>query len=133
MDHIRMILLIAMVFCHIIDDYYLQGILATMKQRGWWKNNCPDKKYRHDYIAALVAHSVSWAISITLPLTVYAFINHTEQVLPFIVGSIVANAIIHGIIDNMKANQKSINLCQDQIAHVCQIVITWGIFGLIKL
>jgi hypothetical protein len=35
------ILLTAMFFCHIIDDYYLQGWLATGKQRDWWKSNAP--------------------------------------------------------------------------------------------
>lgn len=29
-------LLLLMIFAHIIDDYYLQGILAHMKQKVWW-------------------------------------------------------------------------------------------------
>ena len=28
-------MLISMLFCHIIDDYCLQGILASMKQKSW--------------------------------------------------------------------------------------------------
>lgn len=31
--------LLAMVFCHIVDDYYLQGWLASAKQRKWWEEN----------------------------------------------------------------------------------------------
>lgn len=29
-------LLLLMIFLHIVDDYYLQGILASMKQKEWW-------------------------------------------------------------------------------------------------
>ena len=38
--------LIIMVFLHIVDDYYLQGVLATMKQKDWWIKNAPNKKYK---------------------------------------------------------------------------------------
>ena len=62
---------ILMVFCHIVDDYYLQGILASMKQRKWWIDNAPKKLYRHDYIAALVMHAFSWAFMIMLPIAAY--------------------------------------------------------------
>lgn len=37
-----LILLTAMLFCHIIDDYVLQGWLATGKQKEWWKINAPE-------------------------------------------------------------------------------------------
>lgn len=30
-------------FCHIVDDYYLQGILAQLKCREWWGKNYPDE------------------------------------------------------------------------------------------
>jgi len=26
---------IAMLFCHVIDDYFLQGCLASLKQKAW--------------------------------------------------------------------------------------------------
>lgn len=29
-------LILTMIFMHIIDDYCLQGILASMKQKSWW-------------------------------------------------------------------------------------------------
>ena len=41
--------IILMIFCHIVDDYYLQGWLASAKQKQWWKDNAPDKLYRFDY------------------------------------------------------------------------------------
>ena len=34
-----MINLLTMIFLHIVDDYYLQGVLAKMKQRKWWEDN----------------------------------------------------------------------------------------------
>ena len=38
---IEIFMLLLMIFLHIVDDYYLQGILASMKQRGWWEKNAP--------------------------------------------------------------------------------------------
>ena len=35
-------LLFFMMFCHVVDDFYLQGILAQMKQESWWKENYPE-------------------------------------------------------------------------------------------
>lgn len=67
-----LIVLTAMLFCHIIDDYYLQGWLATGKQKDWWKSNAPDELYRYDYIIALVEHAFSWTCTIHIPVLVYA-------------------------------------------------------------
>lgn len=53
------IILITMIFCHIVDDYYLQGWLASAKQRSWWEKNAPDNLYKHDYLMALFMHSFS--------------------------------------------------------------------------
>lgn len=120
------LLLFAMIFCHIMDDYYLQGILASMKQKSWWKENAPDKMYEYDYIIALFMHSFSWAFMIMLPTTVYALINGiaiTEAyATPY-----VLNTLIHMIVDDSKANKHKINLVQDQCIHLLQIIITWGI------
>lgn len=52
-----LLVLTAMLFCHIIDDYVLQGWLATGKQKDWWKTNAPDKLYKYDYIMALAEHA----------------------------------------------------------------------------
>ena len=44
------LILFAMIFCHIVDDYYLQGILASMKQKAWWqKQESYCEKYKYDY------------------------------------------------------------------------------------
>ncbi len=119
----KILILLAMIFCHIVDDYYLQGILASMKQKSWWEKNASDKMYRYDYIAALFMHSFSWAFMIMTVPAVYSLIVLTN--IWFIVALFVANLCIHMIIDDMKANKKKINLVQDQFAHLAQIIITW--------
>jgi hypothetical protein len=42
--------------------------------------------------------------------------------------AILANMLIHGIVDDMKANRKKINLIVDQLIHLAQVVITWLCF-----
>lgn len=118
---IKVLALTAMIFCHIVDDYYLQGWLASAKQKMWWKKNAPDELYKYDYIAALFMHSFSWTFMIMLVPTIYVLL----------VGGIwspvvfVANLVIHMIVDDMKANRKKINLIQDQSIHMIQIFATW--------
>ena len=65
---LKTILLLTMLFCHIVDDYYLQGWLASAKQKLWWEKNVPDKLYKNDYIMALCEHAFSWTFMIMLPL-----------------------------------------------------------------
>ncbi len=94
-----------MIFCHIFDDYVLQGCLANLKQKSWWEKNAPDKLYAKDYIMALFMHSYSWSFPI--------------------------NIVIHMIADDLKANKHKINLIQDQLSHICQICCTLVLFILI--
>jgi hypothetical protein len=118
MDKLFIILL--MLFLHIADDYYLQGILASMKQRSWWKENAPDMKYKNDYIVALVMHGFSWTFMVMLPVAAYMdFSLCVDFYIWFF-----TNWVIHSTIDHMKANVRSINLVQDQTAHIAQIVVT---------
>ena len=113
--------LLSMVFLHIVDDYYLQGILASMKQKSWWKKNAPQRLYRYDYIVALIMHSLSWAFMVMLPIALQAQLN---------VGIgfaciLFVNAIAHGVVDHLKANKLKINLVTDQAIHIIQIVATF--------
>lgn len=117
----KMFILIAMIFCHIVDDYYLQGWLASGKQRNWWIENAPSKKYKHDYIMALIMHSFSWAFMITVPFLITDGIP--QGILYYILFAI--NFIIHAVTDNAKANKFMINLIQDQSIHLIQIAITF--------
>lgn len=118
---------LAMIFCHIIDDYNLQGWLASAKQKSWWKDNAPDNLYKYDYLCALLMHSMSWSFMIMLPVAAYYRFQIDEHAAYFIFYYIV-NAVIHMYVDNLKANKKTINLWQDQIAHIAQIVWTYVSF-----
>lgn len=119
-----MFILLLMIFCHIVDDYYLQGWLASAKQKSFWEKNAPDKLYKFDYIVALVMHSLSWSFMIMLPLVVF---NNFETGVLYGMFFVI-NASVHGIVDNLKANAKKINLITDQLIHLSQIVITFVIY-----
>lgn len=112
---------LTMIFLHIVDDYYLQGILANMKQRDWWRQSDQYKDmYAYDYIVALVMHSFSWAFMVMLPIAIAMRFNVSIN---FIV-ILFVNALIHGIVDHLKANKKCINLVTDQLIHIAQILLT---------
>lgn len=110
-----------MIFCHIVDDYYLQGWLASAKQKSWWEQNTPDKLYKHDYIVALFMHSFSWTFMIMLVPTIKVMLfGGIWNPLLFL-----GNVMIHMYVDDLKANEKRINLIQDQSIHMLQIIWTW--------
>ena len=131
---ILFILIPIMIFCHVVDDYYLQGWLASAKQKKWWEENVPDNLYKNDYKVALLVHSFSWAFSINLPVLVYALFF---QILPAIILPyfilLVVNMIIHCIVDNLKANKLEINLITDQSIHLCQILISGVVYMFVIL
>lgn len=106
-------LVLWMVFFHIVDDYYLQGWLASAKQRGWWKENSPQELYRYDYIWALLMHSFSWTFMVMLPIAATASF---KVGMSFLV-CFAFNTCVHAVVDDMKANRKLINLWQDQLIH----------------
>ena len=119
--------LLAMLFLHVVDDFYLQGILANLKQKKWWHDNCDCKLYQNDYIAALVIHSFSWSFMIHLPVAVADY-EHLQTGVFLAVFAI--NMLVHGIVDDLKANKLKINLITDQFIHLCQIIITWWVLYL---
>jgi hypothetical protein len=112
-----------MIFCHIVDDYYLQGWLASAKQKGWWKKNAPEKLYEDDYIWALIMHSFSWSFMVMLPL---AYLYSFELSLGFVIVFLL-NVAVHAVVDDQKANRKTINLWIDQLIHILQIALTVGV------
>ena len=119
------VLLFAMFFFHIVDDYYLQGWLASAKQKKWWEKNSPDELYKHDYIMALAEHAFSWSFMIHLTVVIAFIMLGTPLHRVFI--SYIVNWLIHMFVDNLKANWMKINLIQDQIIHFVQIIVTWWI------
>lgn len=122
------VILILMLFAHIVDDFYLQGILAKMKQKGWWEENAPAALYKFDYIAALIIHALSWSIMITLPI-LYASAWNLHWAIYLMLG---ANVAIHAIVDDLKANRHAINLIGDQSIHFAQVYITWLVWLMVR-
>ena len=122
-------LLIFMLFFHIVDDYYLQGWLASAKQKSWWVKNAPDNLYKNDYIMALAEHAFSWTIMIHFPVIIFNHLGVLDiRHWAFIVATIIFNWICHAVTDNAKANLKKINLIQDQTIHFVQIFATWIVY-----
>ena len=117
----KFLIFVSMVFCHIVDDYYLQGWLASAKQKSWWKKNSPDELYKHDYIAALFMHSFSWTFMVMIVPTIYILL-FGGRYYPVL---FIINVFVHMVTDNLKANAKVINLCQDQLIHMLQIIGTF--------
>ena len=120
----NLFIILAMIFCHIVDDYYLQGWLASAKQKKWWEENAPQKLYNHDYIMALIMHSMSWSFMIMLPIAISMSFNVS---ILFVIVFII-NAVIHALVDNLKANKLQISLITDQLIHLLQIFVTATIF-----
>lgn len=118
-------ILLFMFFCHIVDDYYLQGWLASAKQKQWWEKNAPDSLYKHDYIAALICHAFSWTFMIMLPIALA-----TNWNMNWLFFAYPCNLIIHAITDDLKANKKVFNLITDQLIHFFQITLTFSIYYL---
>lgn len=107
-------LLLLCFLLHVIADFNLQGILANFKQRQWWKDNYPQSLYKNDWIVSLAIHSLSWSILTFLP---FCTDKHFFPV-------VMAQAIIHFVIDHLKANRLCINLITDQMLHLIQILAT---------
>lgn len=121
---IKIFILLLMLFMHIVDDYYLQGWLASAKQKVWWENNAPKTLYKNDYKMALGCHAFSWTFMIMLPLVFYV----GESNLIWLLIAYPFNLVIHCFVDNLKANKLKINLITDQTIHILQVIITWSIY-----
>ena len=121
----KLLVLFCMIFCHLIDDYKIQGILANMKQREWWKKNCPLPLYKNDYKIALIEHAFSWSFTTTLPLFYIAITQDNITLIWLLIVSYFINTTVHAFVDDQKANKYKINLVTDQIIHLIQILYTW--------
>jgi len=116
-------MLLAMLFMHIVDDYYLQGILAKMKQKSWWEEQVQDLDnsiYRNDYKMALCEHAFSWTCCVlALPALLWGV--PWWLLLPLA----AVNTAMHAVVDDGKANERSLNLVEDQLLHVWQVLASW--------
>ena len=116
---------LSMIFMHIINDFLLQGILASMKQKEWWKKQDGyEEMYKYDYIVALIMHSFSWAFMMMIPIAIATRFNVG---LIYYIGVLV-NVVIHCFVDDLKANKKKISLMDDQLLHMMQILATYILF-----
>ena len=119
-----------MMLAHLVADYTLQGCLADLKQRNWWRiqmDGLPQErkeKYRNDYKMALACHALYWSLIVCLPLL-------TVTGSAYILNAIIQGAIHYGI-DDAKANKATINLVTDQLLHFAQIVAVWVAWILTK-
>lgn len=111
--------------CHVIDDFHLQGILASLKQRKYWEENAPDSLYKNDYKISLVIHSISWSFIIQIPLWIRNWETCTCLWCFVALALFVINTAIHAYVDDLKANRHKINLIADQYAHFVQIIWTF--------
>lgn len=116
-------LVLAMMLAHFAADFTLQGILADLKQRRWWQKKVQgdlDKsKYKDDYVAALFAHSMYWAACVVAP---FAFTGYVGTMCWSVLFAI--NSVLHAAVDHLKANDRDLNLVQDQCIHGVQLVVT---------
>ena len=137
-DTICLIILLT-VLAHIVEDFHLQGIMASMKQKGWWyeqfakvsaeqpDREMPDimRKYGKDYVIVLILHGLEWSICVSLPALVLGDITASWYAIVLVV---VAMGLTHALVDDMKANARSINLWQDQLLHMVQLAALLAIY-----
>ena len=125
-----LIILLLMLFLHIVDDYYLQGILAKMKQKSWWEENFEScDLFAGDYIVALIEHAFSWTFVTMSPIMTYVLLKNDKVLTYSYLAFFIVNWAIHSYVDNLKCNVKNIGLKADQIIHVFQICVTWIFFS----
>ena len=139
------IILFVMIFLHIVDDFYLQGVLANMKQKKWWESQIkliakerlgskPRSYFKHlyqyDWAASLAIHGFSWSFMVNIPSLAVLLSNKSvanDVVVTYVV-MVLGNAALHAYIDDAKCNAFKLSLLEDQILHLCQIIVMWVIF-----
>lgn len=128
-------LLMMMVTLHVFADFHLQGILADLKQQGWWEEQkCKFMKkmedhgdgvdwiYDRDYAAALWLHAFEWSFIICIPLMWFVGMNWVGAVI------VLLNTVLHAYIDDLKCNLMEINLVTDQCCHLMQLLCTLALW-----
>lgn len=124
------ILLLLIIFLHVFADFNMQGIMAQMKSKDYWKKY--DKKYQFDYVMPLIGHAFQWAFIVNLPVTIAAIYTGAGCLEMFACMSIVFHTILHAGIDTLKANDHKTTLIQDQFYHMLQLILLWAVYCLIK-
>lgn len=119
----KALVLLTMIWFHIVDDYYIQGILAKMKQKIFWKDL--PSKFKYDYKMALFEHAFSNTFMIHIPLF-YCYIKGDVYIDIYrLIISFCTAIVFHYNVDDLKINGGYINLITDQIIHIINIVVVW--------
>lgn len=124
------LILIEMLFLHCFADYHLQGILASMKQKEWWLKQAPNivefnkSQYKNDYKAALIVHAFEWSFIVLIPMLYECYKTPVYSIIGYVT-LLIANIYFHYMVDDGKANKKTLNLIEDQILHIGQIIFSW--------
>lgn len=124
------ILLLLIIFLHVVADFNMQGVMADLKQKDFWKKY--DKKYQFDYVMPLIGHAFQWSFTIHLPVIIAAVATQKDCLELYACMSIVFHTILHAWIDTLKANDHKTTLIQDQFYHMLQIILTWAVYCWIK-
>lgn len=134
----KIFILFFMLLMHYIEDFHLQGCLANLKQKKWWEKQMSNNDmhshyalehsiYRNDYKMSLFAHSIENALFVMLPMIVDMLISEFTHCLQntwiLFIPSTILICVSHYLIDDSKANEMKINLVQDQLYHLCIILL----------
>lgn len=106
-----------MVLLHVIEDFHMQGIMAQMKQREFWREY--PEMYADDWIPVILLHGFEWAMIVSVPCLLASWFDVSAW---FIV-TMVAMGLVHAYVDHLKANRLRITLVQDQAMHIVQIAV----------
>lgn len=134
----KIFILFLMLLMHYIEDFHLQGCLANLKQKKWWEKQMSNNDmyshyvlehsiYKNDYKMSLFAHSIENALFVMLPMIVDMLISEFTHCLQntwiLFIPSAILICVSHYLIDDSKANKMKINLIQDQLYHLCVILL----------
>ena len=134
----KIFILFLMLLMHYIEDFHLQGCLANLKQKKWWEKQMSNNDiyshyvleysiYKNDYKMSLFAHSIENALFVMLPLIVdmliLEFTHCLQNTWILFIPSTILICVSHYLIDDSKANEMKINLVQDQLYHLCVILL----------
>lgn len=83
--------------------------------------------YKNDYKMSLFAHSIENSLFVMLPMIIDTLISeythHIQNAWLLFVPSAILICVSHYLIDDLKANKMKINLIQDQLYHLCIILL----------
>ena len=117
-----------------------------MKQKKWWEKEVAENllhskydddrhrkillrysRYKNDYKMSLFAHSIENALFVMLPMIIDMLISEFTHCMQntwiLFTPSTILICVSHYLIDDSKANKTEINLVQDQLYHLCVILL----------